>query len=244
MYLPFGLKGIEMTSTTSSREQREQWVRYILMGITAIAYVIAWISFSVPFVKILPLFVSLFVMMLQAKVSRFGYLLGGVNSVLYAIIYIITGIYASAASALLFSFPIQIVTFLRWRKNSYEKSTILRRMSAKGRILSLLLFLVAWGVTLGVLMLSGSDFAILDTSVSLLGILVSVLVMLAYIEYAPLWLLSSILSLALNIQVTMSDITFLPYTISAVYNLLCTIYAFYNVTKLYRIQNSQKGEII
>ena len=231
-----------MSNTTVLKEKREMWIRYGAMALTAIAYLIAWISLSVPVLKILPLFISLFVMMLQAKVSRFGYLVGGLNSVLYAIIYIITGIYASAASALLFSFPIQILTFLRWRKNSYKESTVLRCMNTKGRILVLLLFLAAWGVTLGALMLSGSDFAILDTSVSLLGILVSVLVMLAYIEYAPLWLLSSILSLALNIQVTLSDITFLPYTISGIYNLFCTIYAFYNVIKLYRIQNSEKGE--
>ena len=231
-----------MSNTKTKAQKIEGWIRYGLMALTAIAYVIVWIRFDVPFLKILPLFVSLFVMMLQAKVSRVGYLLGGANSILYAIIYISTGIYASAASALLFSFPIQIITFLRWRKNSYKESTILRRMNTKGRILVLLLFLAAWGITLGALMLSGSDFAILDTSVSLLGILVSVLVMLAYIEYAPLWLLSSILSLALNIQVTMSDITFLPYTISGIYHLFCTVYAFYNVTKLYRIQNSKKGE--
>ena len=236
-----------MSNTKTKAQKIEGWIRYGLMALTAIAYVIVWIRFDVPFLKILPLFVSLFVMMLQAKVSRVGYLLGGANSILYAIIYISTGIYASAASALLFSFPIQIVTFLRWRKHSFENSTVLRRMSAKGRVLSTLLFLAAWGATLGVLKLAGSDFAILDTSSSILGIAVSLLVMFAYIEYAPLWLLSNILSLSLTLQVVFSgDITFLPYTIAGIYNLLCTIYALFNVFRLYRIQNSnpEKGESI
>ncbi|MBR2611548.1 MAG: nicotinamide mononucleotide transporter [Clostridia bacterium] len=231
-----------MSTQSSSKQSETQIFRYVLLSFAFVAYVICGIVFQVPFLTILPLFVSLFVVMLQARVNRFGYLLGGINSVLYAIVYISTGIYASAASALLFSLPIQLMTFLRWQKHSYEKSTVLRKMSNKGRILTLALFLVSWGAILGALILLGSDFAILDTSVSLLGILVSLLTMLAYIEYAPLWLLSNILSLMLTIQVTLTDISFLPHAVAGVYNLICTATALFNVFRLYKKQTTTVNE--
>ena len=233
-----------MSSQSSTKQTASQIFRYALIFAAFVAYVICGILFQVPFLTILPLFVSLFVVMLQARVNRFGYLLGGINSVLYAIVYISSGIYASAASALFFSLPIQLITFIRWQKHSYEKSTVLHKMSAKGRILTLVLFLVAWGATLGALTLLGSDFAILDTSVSLLGILVSLLTMLAYIEYAPLWLLSNILSLMLTVQVTLTDISFLPHAVAGIYNLICTVSALFNVAHLYKKQNTTATEAI
>ena len=114
-------------------------------------------------------------------------------------------------------------------------------MSAKGRLLAAGAFLVAWGGTLAVLLLVGSDFALLDTSVSLLGIVVSVLTMLAFVEYAPLWLVSNALSLFLNIQLALADISFLPYVIAGVYNLVCTVISVFNVAKLYKLQNANEA---
>ena len=228
-----------MCDIKSIKEKREEIFRYVTIALAFTALVISWIALKVPFLKILPLFISLAVVMMQARVNRFGFLLGGLNSVLYAIIYISAGIYASAASALLFSFPVQIITFIRWQKHSYKKSTVLRKLSTKGRILAAGSFIALWGATLGALTLIGSDFALLDTSVSLLGVAVSLLTMFAYTEYAPLWLLSSVLSLLLNIQMTLSDLSFFPYTVSGIYNLICTLFALYNVAKLYKIQQEE-----
>ena len=179
-----------MSDIKQNGQKREQIFRYTTISLTFVALVISWIALDVDFLKILPLFISLVVVMMQAKVNRFGYLLGGLNSILYAVIYISAAVYASAASALFFSFPVQLITFIRWQKHSYKQSTVLRKLSTKGRIITLSAFLVFWGATLGILTLIGSDFAFLDTSVSLLGIGVSLLTMFAYKEYAPLWLLA------------------------------------------------------
>ena len=231
-----------MSISKLESQARGKIMQYAMIGITFISYIVCWIFLRVSFVKILPLFVSLFVVMLQAKVNRFGYLLGGLNSILYAIIYISAGVYASAASALLFSLPMQIVTFLRWQKHAYKESTVLRRMSRKGRMLCAGAFLFVWGITLTTLTLLGSEFAFLDTSVSLLGVLVSILTMLAFVEYAPLWLVSNALSLVLNLQLTLSDISFFPYAIAGVYNLICTIISVFNVAKLYKLQNTSEEQ--
>ena len=225
-----------------TKDNRERIMRYVLLALTFAALLISGIACSTPILKLIPLFNSLFIMMLQAKANRYAYILGGLNSILYAVIYVYAGIYVSAASAFFFSFPVQILTFWFWNKNSYEKSTKFRTMNTKWRILASLAFLIVWGGTLTVLTLIGSDFVLLDTSVSLLGIAVSILTMLAFKEYAPLWLLSSLLSLVLNIMLTVKDITFFPYTVSSTYNLICTSIALYNVYRLYRIQNTAKDE--
>ena len=123
--------------------------------------------------------------MLQAKANRYAYIFGGLNSILYAAIYVYAGIYASAASSFFFSFPIQIFTFWNWSKKTYKKSTKFRTMSTKARILSTLGFLAVWAGVLIALTLIGSSLALLDTSASLLGMTVLILTMLAYKEYAP-----------------------------------------------------------
>ena len=225
-----------------TKERAGKIFRYSLLAVTFIGLLISGIVFRVPPYKILPLFNSLFIVMMQAKANRYAYILGGINSILYAIIYIFTGLYALAMYAFCFSFPIGLLTFFRWNKNSYEKSTRFSSMNTKWRLLTALAFFAVFGITILVLRLLGSDFALLDTSVSLLGILVSILTMLARVEYAPLWLLSSVLSLALNIQVTISDITFFPYTISATYNLICTATALFNVFRLYKKQTTTVNE--
>jgi nicotinamide mononucleotide transporter PnuC len=220
-------------------KNREAIFRYTTLSVTFVALLISFITLNIPFLKILPLFISLIVMLMQSNVNRYGYLLGGVNSILYAVIYVSAGVYASAASALLFSLPVQLITFLRLQKHSYKQSTVLKKLSSKGRLISLFIFFAFWCLTIGILTLLGSNFAFLDTSVSLLGIGVSILTMLAYKEYAPLWLLSSFLSLLLNIQMTLSDISFFPYVVSGVYNLICTLFAVYKVSRLYKIQRNE-----
>ena len=231
-----------MSHVTLTRERRNQILQCSLLVSTFSALLASGVIFSTPFIRLLPLFLSLFIVMLQAKANRYAYIFGGLNSILYAAIYVYAGIYASAASSFFFSFPIQIFTFWNWSKNPYKKSTKFRTMSTKARILSTLGFLVVWAGVLIALTLIGSSLALLDTSASLLGMTVSILTMLAYKEYAPLWLLSSMLSLVLNVMLTVKDITYFPYAVSATYNLICTFIAFYSVRKLCRIQNTETSD--
>ena len=72
--------------------------------------------FGQKFIKVLPVVVSLFVVLLSAHANRYTFLIGAVNSVIYSVGYIMERLYASVASALLLSFPIQIVSFVLWKK--------------------------------------------------------------------------------------------------------------------------------
>lgn len=80
--------------------------RYLLpILITAAAITAAGLWFHQNFFRILPLYVSLFVMILSAQVNRYAFLLGGLNLILYAAVYFVYGLYGMAAYALLVSFP-------------------------------------------------------------------------------------------------------------------------------------------
>lgn len=208
----------------------------VLIAVTFVSIAVTGIIFKQRFIRILPLFISLFVVLFQANANRYAYIAGGLNCLLYSYVYVQLGLYASAASACFFSLPIQILTFLNWKKHAYKKSTVFKKMSNKTRIYLGVVLLVVWIIIFAVLKVLNSDYAFLDNTVSLLGILVSVLTMLAYIEYSYLWIVSIFLSLLLNIQVALNNPAQITYVIHSVYSLVCTVIAFTNVIKLYKIQ--------
>ena len=90
--------------------------KYWLAVLTVIcAALITWtgIQFQQPFLRMLPLYISLCVGMLQSRASRYASLVGGLNSLVYTFVYISLGLYASALYAIAVSFPLQIATFLK-----------------------------------------------------------------------------------------------------------------------------------
>lgn len=186
----------------------------------------------------LPLFVSLAVMALQADVNRVAYLVGGINAAIYAVVYIFMGLYASAASALLFSSPLQLVTFFNWKRKAYGKATIFKKLSTKARIVLALCALLGFGAQQFVLTQLGSDYAILDNVASLVGIIASILSLVGYIEYIYLQILGTVLTIALNVQVTLSNPAHITYLIYSVYCIFCLAIAFRNVRRLYAEQRA------
>ena len=83
----------------------------IVVVITMITVIVSSIIVKQDFIRTLPLIISLFVMLLQADANRYAYLAGGINAIIYGFVYWRLGLYASLASAVLFSVPIQILTF-------------------------------------------------------------------------------------------------------------------------------------
>ena len=222
--------------------KKEKIIKTAILLVTLAAIIVTGIIFEQKFIRMLPLIFSVFIMLSQSEANRYGYLAGGLNSLLYVAVYISLGLYASAASAALFSFPIQILTFLRWRKRSFESSTVFKKMSNKMRIVLGSAFLGAWIVVFVILRALGSDYAFLDNTSSLLGIVVSILTMLAYIEYSYLWALSSVLSLLLNIQVAIADTGHITYVVYSIYCLYCTVASVINVQRLYKKQQADAGK--
>lgn len=216
-------------------------IKNFIIALTFILILVTSILTKQKFIVIFPVFISLFIMSLQAEANRYAYLAGGINAVVYTGIYIYLGLYASAASAIFFSFPLQVVTFITWKKKAYKKSTVFKKMSSKVRLIVSASFAICALILYAVLKAIGSDYAVLDNISTLVGIMVSVLTLLAYIEYAYLWLLSGVLQVILNIQVMMNNQPeHITYVIFSLYSAYCIVMAFINVHKLY---NEQRKEL-
>lgn len=213
---------------------------FILMGLTAILITATAIHNRQNFLQIMPLYVSLIIGMLQSRVSRFASLLGSINSLFYGAVYIYFNLYGSAFSAILFSCPIQILTFIRWNKNKWEHSTVMRKMSVKQRVILAFGFAAALAVMWKVLPLLGSEYVFLDSVSTLLGIIIYFLTMFAFVEYPALMLINGVIGIALYLQMLGDNPEIATHLIFSVYSLICVIFAFFEAKKLYKNQQSEK----
>ncbi len=212
----------------------------IIIIFTGIAILVSGIYFKQEFFLMIPLFISLFVMSFQSEANRVGSLIGAINAVIYTATYLYMGVYISAASAFFLSVPLQLATFFNWKKNAYKKTVVFKKMSVKMRIVSLLALLVLWGVSAGILTYFKYEYAIFDTITFLLSLVVSILTMLAFIEYTYLWIVQAATGLIVNIQMVINNPKETTYLIYGVYALYCVIVAFINVQKFYKEQQNEK----
>ena len=210
------------------------------MAVTAAGITAAGLLFHQSFFRILPLYVSLVIGLLQSRMIRYASLMGGVNSILYALVYAHYHLYASAAYALLVSCPIQIVTFIRWSRKPWGQSTVFRKLTAKQRIVTGTVFaglLVVLGFMLPRL---GGEHTFLDSAITLLGILTSVLTMLSYKEYALLMVAGGVLSSALYVAMLPEHPEQATYLIFNLYSLVCCTLASFRIRKLYAEQQRKQ----
>ena len=209
---------------------------FLLIGCTAVLITVTGIKFNQSFFRILPLFISLFVANLQSRVNRYGSLLGSINSLIYAGVYVYYGLYASVLSALLVSFPIQLLTFIRWNKNKWEKSTVLRRMKPQYLALTLAGFAVVLVAMWFVLPKLGAQYVFLDSTVTVLGTLTSFLTMFAFVEYAFFMVVNCFLNLILYIQMVPDSPDTVTYLVFGIYSFICAIIGAVSVIRIYKEQ--------
>lgn len=210
----------------------------IIIVITGIIILITGILTHQHPLLMVPLFISLFVMGFQSEANRIGVLIGSVNSLIYTGAYVYMGVYASAASAFLFSFPIQLMTFFRWKKKAYKKTVVFKKMSNKARILFTLGVLALWAVTAYIFDLKDYQYAIWDSYLFIMGFIVPILTMLAYIEYTYLWIINCVIGLFLNVQMFLVDYTTANYFIYGVYALYSVVGAYISVQRFYKEQQN------
>ncbi len=187
-------------------------------------------------IKVIPLCISCFVMLLQANVNRYAFLFGGLNSIVYAASGISMQLYANALYSFAVSFPLQIVTFINWKKNTHGGKTETKRLSAKNRLLGVLMMLGLWAVLYLIFSRLDSPYMVLDNTASVLGLVTTVLCMLRYSEYAILQLVGGCFSLATYIQLTVDDVSNIVWIIYTGYSLVCTAVSFINMSRQNRLK--------
>ncbi len=185
----------------------------------------------------LPLFVSIVIMMLQADANRYAFLLGSINSVFYGAVYFVFTLHSSALSALLISFPIQLLTFLRWNKRKYKNSTLFTRLSWPMRGLCLIAGVAAVLILNSVLGRLGSEYIILDNITTVLGIFTYIFTFFSLVEYPMLQIAGTLIgSVNYFSMIRDGNLTLVPHLIYNIYCILCITKATVSVCKLYREQ--------
>ena len=181
--------------------------------------------------KAIPLCVSCFVMLLQSKVNRYSFLLGGLNSILYTFSYVLMDLHVSAAYALLVSFPLQLISFVKWNQNTQNGVTKTKRLNTKGRIKIFGLIMVSCIVLYFVFMGFGSPHLVPDNISSVLGIVSTVLGMLRYSEYALFQLIGGMMGLVRDVSVIRADASNLVNIFMTIYALSCSTISFIRMNK-------------
>lgn len=188
--------------------------------ITFIAIVSLGIYFGQSAIKLIPVCVSLVVMLFNARANRLGLLLGACNSLIYAIGYYSEGLYGSVLSTL-YGAVVSFASFFVWKKRAYGSSTVFRRMKAKFELLAAAGFALLVAVSVLILYRAGGTEPVLDGLTMMLGLILPLLTMFAFIEALPLNVVNMIVSLTLWIRIVaagnFADITYLVYSVYCTY---------------------------
>ena len=207
------------------------------MAVTGVLITVTGIYYKQSFLRILPLYNSLIIAMLQSRVNRYSNLFGSINSLLYAAVYFYYGLLASAFQAILFSFPMQLITFIRWNKNKWEKSTVLRKLSWKHRIILTVCYAAALFLMCKVLPLFGAKNVFLDSATNILGVFILFMTMFAFVEYTFCMIVNGIIGIILYIPMLSETPDILPFLIFSVYSFICIVFAYFEAQRLYKKQN-------
>lgn len=213
--------------------------RCFLAGAAFAGITVTAVLFSCDLYRVLPLYVSLIVMIMQTRADRNCFLVGGLNAAYYAVVYVVLGLYGMALYSLLVAFPLQIITWLRWRRNPYAQATVLRRLSVRQRI--------GWGAGMAgiwlvlylILNAFGSGYLILDNTISVISAAGNVGSLLSLIEFPFMQVLAHVLNIALYVQMVGEDPRQWTYLIYSVYALACSILSAYYMHGLYLRQRRE-----
>lgn len=213
----------------------------VLAGVTAVLITVCALKFSQgsDAIIIAPLYISVCIIFLQSGVNRFAFLLGAINSLFYTAVYIYDGLYLTAVYAALFSFPVQLLTFIRWKKKDSQGKTVFKSMSWKMRSAVTAGFIFCFTVLYFLLPTIGDNYGVYDTLSMLFGILVTLLCAAPYIEYSPLQVTSVATGLVMFAKMSRSQPIQYTYLVYQIYCLICVTVA---MIRIFRIYNRQRNE--
>jgi len=224
-------------------KNKEKAFDIVLVGTTAVLITICSLIFRENVFVVIPLYVSLFVWFLQSKANKFAFLLGGLNSILYAAVDFFNGLYALAVYDVLVSCTLQITTFINWSRHSYGKnSTIFKRLSVKQIIFIVSSGIIAWCCLYLILSFFKSGYMLFDNTLTLVGLVSTILCALSYIEYTYLQRLTLTINLIMYATMFAEKPIMITYFIFNIYAFICSARSFIKMKKLYKEQQSIKGE--
>ncbi len=224
-----------------SVNHKKIWLEWVPMGVCAVAILVCAFVFGQKWYKVLPTLNTLVILLLSARVDRRSFLLGGLNAALYGIGYFSEGLYFSVINCLLVSMPLQLFSFFNWKRHADGNSAKLRTLGWRGEVV--VVSLTALGCLLCYQFLlpffgGGQQQAALDIFLFVIGLVITVLGMLRYVEAPYYNLISSVANLTMWIIICSGNIADLNYVIMAAYSLFRVAQSVVSWTKQY-----QKGRV-
>ena len=218
-------------------KHKKFWLEWLPMGVCAVAILVCAFVFRQKWYKVLPTLNTLVILLLSARVDRRSFLLGGINAALYGIGYFTEGLYFSVINCLLVSMPLQLFSFFNWKKHADGNSTKLRTLGWKGEIIVIVSSAVGCLLCHWLLLPffgGGQKQAVLDIFLFVIGLVITVLSMLRYVEAPYYNLVSSTANLVMWTLICAGNVANLNYLIMAVYSLFRVSQSAITWTKQYK----------
>jgi len=194
--------------------------------------------------KIIPAVATLFIVLLSSKLYRVAFLLGAANCLLYSVGYFMEGLYGSLLSTLAIGAPLQVISWFLWKRNAYQQATVFRVLKARWYPLLALGVAALWGGMLYGSRKAGgaSEMIVLDALLFALGLVVTVLTMLAFVEGYALNILNCALTAAMWCVLTVRDPRSVTYLLISLYTVFRTTLALLNCLRMRRAQRGHQTD--
>ena len=217
--------------------RKKIWLEWVPIGVCAVAILTCAFVFGQKWYKVLPTLNTLIILLLSARVDRRSFLIGGLNAAFYGIGFWTEGLYFSVINCLLVSMPLQLFSFFNWKKHADGKSTKLRTLGWKGEVVVISLTLLGCLLCYWLLLPffgGGQKQAALDIFLFVIGLVITVLSMLRYVEAPYYNLISATANLVMWALICVGNIADLNYLIMAAYSLFRVTQSAVTWTKQYK----------
>lgn len=219
------------------------WLEWVPIGICAVAILVCAFVFKQKWYKVLPTLNTLIILLLSARVDRRSFLIGGLNAAFYGIGFFSEGLYFSVINCLLVSMPLQLFSFFNWKKHADGNSAKLRTLGWRGEAVVISSTVVGCQLCYWLLLPffeGGQQQVMLDIFLFVIGLVITVLALLRYVETPYYNLISAIANVVMWVSICTGNIANINYLIMAAYSLFRVAQSAITWTKQYK--KSQKEE--
>ena len=229
-----------MTAEKNEKDLKNKILQYLPIAIAGPLLITLGIVFEQKLIMLLPTIVSLVVGLLVSRVSRYMFLIAGANCVLYSVGYYMNGLYGTALSALAISFPASMVSFVLWSKNQTKtKEVVVRRFNKKSGFIFAVAVVLFWIASYFVYKALDTKTLVFETTVFVLGITITFMQMLRFVETPFFNAASSVISTVQWLIITIESISNINYLIYNVYYLYCVTVSIFKGIQLYKQQTEE-----
>lgn len=177
--------------------------------------------------------------LLNAKSNKYGFVFGMINLLLYGIILLNEKIYASAIYNLFYAFPMVIYGYVKYIKDEKQNNLGMKVLKKKTRIYITLILIFTIAITAYILNLIGGNLIIVDSIITILGIVAVYLLSNRYKEQWIVWIITNLTGTIMWIILTIQNTQKLPILIMWIVYLINSVYGLIHWEKIYKEKNKK-----